>query len=99
MAGLIGQCLFETEKFVAEMVDYAKGYREVPEISREQKFLIRPRLEELFTNAIREDTKKRNKIIILAVYEYGYKQKEVAAFLELYFTSISRIISEENITE
>ena len=53
MAGLIGQCLFETEKFVAEMVDYAKGYREVPEISREQKFLTRPRLEELFTNAIR----------------------------------------------
>ncbi len=91
---LIGQCLFGTEEFVAEMVDYAKGYKEIPEISKEQKFLNRPKLEKLFTKAIRGDIKKRNKLIILAVYEYGYKQKEVADFLGLYFTSISRIINE-----
>ena len=59
------------------MVDYGKGYNEIPEISREQKFLNRPKLEELFTNTIRKNINKRNKRIILAIYDYGYKQKKL----------------------
>ena len=91
---LIGQCLLGTEDFIAEMIDYAKGYREIPEISKEQKFFNRPKLEELFLKEIMIDLKKRNEFIYQSVYEYGYKQKEVADFLGLYFTSVSRIIND-----
>jgi len=47
-------------------------------------------------NTIRINTNNSNKITILTVFEYGYKQKEVADFLGLYFILISRIIIEVN---
>lgn len=90
---LVGQCLLGTEEFIVEMVDYSKGYKEIPEITRTQRILSRPALNELFIKQIISDMKKRNEMIYKAVYEYGYKQKEVADFLGLFFTSVSRIIN------
>ena len=93
-SALVGQCLLGTEEFIVEMIDYAKGYKDIPEISKEQKFFNRPELEELFSEKRIVDIKKRNEFIYQAVYEYGYKQKEIADFLGLYFTSVSRIIND-----
>ena len=35
-------------------------------------------------------------MISCAVYEYGYKQKELADYLGLYYSSISRILKLKN---
>jgi len=43
----------------------------------------------------RHDTlPKRNEEIYEAVQRYGYRQREVTNYLEMNFTSISRILSE-----
>jgi len=42
-----------------------------------------------------KDNGKRNKKIIEAVEEYGYRQCEIADYLSMYFTSVSSIMKEK----
>jgi len=39
--------------------------------------------------------KERNKHIKEAVNRHGYSQKEIADYLELYYTTISRIVNDK----
>jgi hypothetical protein len=88
-----GQTLLGEESFVDQLVDHLKKHKEVPEIPRSQRYTDRPSLEKLF-NAITVGNKiKRNKTIRESVEKHGYRQREVADHLGMYFTSISRIVN------
>jgi hypothetical protein len=54
----------------------------------------RPSLEKIFPKSILQDIVKRDEKISKAVKRHGYPQRGVADYLEMHFTSISRILRE-----
>ena len=90
--GVRGQSVLGEADFIESLIDYVKGRKEIPEISKCQRFLIRPELRNLWGAEAFRDKKKRNKRIYEAVQEHGYTQREVADHLGMHFTSVSRIL-------
>jgi hypothetical protein len=68
---------------------------DIPEIPRSQRYVHRPPLEKLFSAAVRADLRKRRVAIIKAEEQYGYRQQELASYLGLHYSSVSRIMSGE----
>ena len=88
-----GQSILGTEGFSQRFMDHIKGHEAIPEIPKPQRYLTRPSLEQLFSERVLKDLRKRNETVEEAVREYGYSQREVADHLDLHFTSIiSRIL-------
>jgi len=90
-----GQSLLGEESFVDQLVDHLKKHRDVPEIPRSQRYADRPSLEKLFNDKTLGSRTKRNKAISDAVEKHGYRQRDIADHLGMYFTSISRIVSAQ----
>ncbi len=88
-----GQSLLGEEGFVDKLVDHLRKHKDVPEIPRSQRYADRPSLEKIFSERILNDISKRNKAIRAAVERHGYRQREVAEHLGMFFTSISRIVN------
>jgi REP element-mobilizing transposase RayT len=87
-----GQSILGKEDFVESLIDYVKEYRDVKEIPKSQRYADRPKLAVLFNEDIIEDRSKRNKQAIEAVEKYGYSQKEVADYLGIHYSVISKLI-------
>lgn len=88
------QSVFGEDAFMERLAEHIKGKREIPEISKRQRFMNRPPLNDIFSVDAPYDQRERNKKIIEAVDRYGYAQREVAEYLRMHFTSISRIVRE-----
>lgn len=88
------QSVFGEDAFMERLVEYIKGKREIPEISKRQRFMNRLPLKDLFAVDVPMGKRERNKKIIEAVDGYGYTQREVADYLGMHFTSVSRIVRE-----
>jgi DNA-directed RNA polymerase specialized sigma subunit len=80
------------DEFIESLSDYVKGRRQIPEISKSQRFMDKPRLGDIFRPEVLGDRQKRDKGIGKAVFEHGYTQREVADYLRIHFTSVSRIL-------
>lgn len=91
-----GQVLLGEDEFVEAMTEHLKEHRDVTDIPRSQRFANRPSLEEIFGETTLRDKRQRDLAIIKAVEEYGYRQREIADHLGMYFTSISRIVNARN---
>lgn len=65
----------------------------IKEISKRQRLLNRPSLDEILKNY--SSLEERNEGIFLAFMEYAYKQKEIADFLGLGYSTLSEIIKKE----
>ncbi len=81
--------LLGTEHFVEQMVPLLKEQAECIEIPRSQRMAGRPPLDILFEGV--EDKASRNERIYQAVHLHGYRLREVADHLGLYYTTISTI--------
>jgi putative transposase len=92
--GVKGQSILGREDFVRRLRPYLQRYSKVPEIPKEQRFLSRPSLEDLFAGRTLQHRGRRNEKIKEAVERHGYRQREVADHLSMHFTSISRILRE-----
>ena len=90
-----GQSLLGEEDFVDRLADHLKKHKDIPEIPRSQRYTDRPSLEKIFDHKTRETITRRNKAIREAVEKHGYRQREVADHLGLFFTSISRIMNKK----
>ena len=93
-----GQALLGEENFVDQLVDHLKKRKHIPEILRSQRYADRPSLEKLFNEKTLGSKTRRNKVISDAVEKHGYRQREIADHLGMYFTSISRIINAKKMT-
>ena len=91
-----GQTLLGEESFVDELVDHLKKHKDIPEIPRSQQYTDRPALKKLFNEKTAGNKTKRNKAISESVEKHGYRQREVADHLGMYFTSISRIVNAKS---
>lgn len=74
------------------LVEHIRKHKDIPDIPKSQRYANRPSLEKIFSNEILQDKTKRDKKISEAVEKYGYRQREIADHLGMYFTSVSRIM-------
>lgn len=88
------QSILGEDDFAENLKDYVKGYRDIAEIPKSQRYLDRPDIGEIFKSSSRHDRDRRNIKIIEAVNKYGYTQREVADYLGMHFTSVSRLLRE-----
>ena len=91
--GVKAQVLLGEEDFVEKLKDYVKGYEEIREIPRSQRYLSRPPLKSLFAGKLTKS--KRDALIVRAVHRYGYSQREVADFLGLHYATLSRLANRQ----
>jgi REP element-mobilizing transposase RayT len=88
------QSILGEEEFTATLADYLRGKKDIAELPKSQRYIDRPSLENIFSKNTLKDISKRNSKISEAVRRHGYRQREVADYLEMHFTSISRILRE-----
>ena len=91
-----GQVILGEDAFVDGLIDHLRKHKDIPDIPKNQRYVNRPPLEKIFPQGIQRDKGKRDKKIVEAVFKFGYRQREIADHLGLYFTSVSRIIREES---
>lgn len=89
-----GQSILGEGDFVNRLIDYARGYEGVKEIPKVQRYLNRPSLSEIFENT-KGEKRKRNRGIAEAVKRWGYSEKEIADYLRLHYSTVSRLIGRE----
>ena len=87
--GLKGQALLGEGEFVEKLLGYVRGYEDIKEIPRSQRYLDRPSLERLFAG--RFSRRQSEGLIARAVHRYGYIQREVAEHLGLHYATVSRL--------
>ena len=88
-----GQALLGEEGFGEKLSGHLKKHKDVPEISRSQRYAHRPGLDKIFLPAVLKNKQKRNFKIAEAVEKYGYTQRAIADHLGLHFTYVSQIMN------
>jgi DNA-directed RNA polymerase specialized sigma subunit len=78
--------------FVDKMVDHLRKHKDIPEITRSQRFAHRLELQKIFLPSILKNKQKRNRKIAEAVQKHGYTQRAIAAHLEMHYSYISQIV-------
>jgi REP element-mobilizing transposase RayT len=85
-----GQILLGEDGFTEQFTRYLKEHKDIQEIPKNQRLLNRPGLEQLLGDS--KDIQMRNGRIYEAVEDHGYSQKEIADYLHMHYSSISRIL-------
>ncbi len=81
------------EEFKERLLRYAKRNEGIKEILGNQRYIYRPDLSALLEKDTIKNREKRKKKIKEAVMEYGYSQKEVADYLNVHYSAISRLVN------
>lgn len=87
-----GQSILGEEGSVGQLIEYIRGQRDLQEIPKQQRYLNQPGLEDLFQNKEKKDKEKRYKLLYNAMAEHGYSQKELADYMGLHYSTVSRLI-------
>lgn len=94
-SNLKGQVLLGNEEFVATLQPYIRDAKKLDEVPRAQRFLNRPSLQALFDIDGNISKVKRDKQIRLAHLECGYSLAEIGRYLNLHYSTVSRIVRGE----
>lgn len=89
---LEGQVLLGEEDFITKFKGLLADKKEIKEIPRRQRYIGRPELTKLFLKS--QDRNRRKEAIYHAHIKYGYTLKEIADYLKVHYTTISKIIKE-----
>lgn len=89
-----GQSILGEEDFVERLIGYIKGHEDIKEIPKEQRYLKRPALKEIFSDDILLNRIRRNRKIAETIENHGYSQKEIADYLGMHYSTVSRLVSE-----
>lgn len=93
-----GQILLGDDRFIEKFTTYLKGKEDTKEVPRSQRYINRPSLDCLLDTAALKDKQARNMRITEAIMKYGYSQKEVAEYLKMHYSTISRLIKEDGMS-
>lgn len=86
--------LLGSPQFVASMWEITNGSEDVKEISRSERVVGRPTLNELFAGV--KTKQERDAIIRIARFRCGYLQTEIGRFLGLDRSTIGKIVRERS---
>jgi putative transposase len=87
---LSGQIFLGGALFIEKTKRALGKTKDLKEIPRSQRFIGRPRLEELLIYG--NDKLRRNKTMYRAHTEYGYTLKVIADYLNIHYTTVSKIV-------
>lgn len=93
---LRGQILLGDDEFVLGLEPYLKKAKEIREVPRGQRFADRPGLEKLFGGNQTLSKRIRNNKAVEAHVNYGYTLVEIVRFLDLHYSTISKIVNKNN---
>ena len=79
------------ENFVDEIKHLIRGKEKLKEIAREQRYVTRPPLNEIFKP---KDQKSKEQVIYEAHLQYGYTLKDIAEYIGVHYTTVSRAIKK-----
>ena len=85
--------LLGVEEFAEGLRNLVTEKQQIREILKGQRFVGRPSLEKLFSHS--PSKASRDRLITEAVTAHGYSQMEVASFLSLHYSTISRIVTAD----
>jgi putative transposase len=90
---IVGQLILGSEKFLRDINRKIgeKNIYEIKEYPRGQRLSSEPKLDDIFQKEMRAG-KSRDEIIYSIYYDRDYTQKEIAEYLDIHYTTISRII-------
>jgi len=86
-----GQVFLGRQGFIDKQKEYLSDREKVKEIPRLQRYLNRPELSELFPENSGRD--ERNQAIFAAHVNHGYKMNEIASYLGVHYTTISKAMN------
>jgi len=86
-----GQLFLGQENFIDEIKPLMRGKEKLKEITREQRYLTRPALNEIFK---RKDQKSKEQVMYEAHLQYGYTLKAIAEYIGVHYTTVSRAIKK-----
>jgi len=86
---LNGQLFLGQENFIDKIKHLLRGKEKLKEITREQRYVARPPLNEIL---LHQDKKLKNQAIYQAYLKYGYTLKEIAEYIGVHYTTVSRVI-------
>ena len=87
-----GQSILGKDEFIERFLNHVKGYGKVKEIPRSQRYIGRPGIAKLLKGAKRK--KEISRKAKEAVERYGYSQKEVADYLRIHYSTVSRMVNK-----
>lgn len=90
---LVGQIFLGSGSFVARLEELLQEKREVREIPRAQRYPGRPTLAVLFADLRDATREERNLRIAESHVRHGYTLKEIADFLGIHYTTVSRAVA------
>jgi len=82
-----GQIFLASDPFMKNIEHLIKGQERLSEIPKEQRYVTRPSLAELFQNKKRKDMR-----IYQAYQKYGYTLKDIAKYFGIHYSTVSRTI-------
>jgi hypothetical protein len=87
-----GQTILGDDEFVDSLIDHLKKHKDAPEIPKNQRYVNRPSLDQIFQKGIIMDKSKRDKKITEALVKYGYLEVEIARYLGMHYSTISNLL-------
>ncbi len=91
---LRGQILLGSEGFTEKFRELLSKREKTKEIPKAQRYIGRQNIDEILNKEGMKDREIRNRQIYEAIVLYGYTQKEVAEYLGLHYTTISKALRE-----
>jgi len=86
-----GQLFLGQDNFIAEIKHLMRGKERLKEITREQRYVTRPPLNEIFKP---KDKKSKEQVMYEAHLQYGYTLKDIAEYIGVHYTTVSRAIKK-----
>jgi REP element-mobilizing transposase RayT len=87
-----GQMFLGEDNFIEKLRGFIRGKETLKEIPRVQRYITRPSLEEMFKEKRVKDKTVKDKTVYRAHVTYGYTLKEIAEYLGVHYTTISRAV-------
>jgi len=87
-----GQSILGEDDFVDGLISHIRKHQDIPEIPKSHRYVNRPSLDKVFPKTVILDKSKRDKKIIDAVQKYGYTQQQIAAHLNMHYSTISNLV-------
>lgn len=92
---LKGQIFLGGEGFPERMASLLSKRSDMKEIPRAQRYAHRPRLADIIGMESIKETKERNRRIYEAHVKYAYTLREIADFLGIHYTTVSKAVKDE----
>jgi REP-associated tyrosine transposase len=95
-SNLQGQVLLGKERFAEEFKELLADREEIKEIPRRQRYANRPNLAHILSPGKIQNKGMRNRLVVTAHLQYGYTLKEIAEYLKIHYTTVSKILKDND---